>query len=275
MSAVPDMIESKHKRTLGRAAGAALLAVLVACSSSPKDDELRGSAEKLYADAKELMSSGNWNAAIKPLERVESRAGGSLLAQQAQIDLAYAYWKTSEKAQAINTLDRFIKLNPSSPALDYALYLRGLVNFNEDVGFFATLSGQSMSERDQQASREAFQSFKQLVEQFPESKYVPDAKQRMDYIVNVLADYEVHVARYYLRRGAYLASANRAQQALTSYPQAPASEEALYLMASAYDKLGLVQLRDDARRVLDTNFPDSPLLQGDYGRRDKRWWQLW
>jgi outer membrane protein assembly factor BamD len=246
---------------------------LGACSTT-KDDEMKGSAEKLYADGKEDLDNGNWPSAIKALERVEGRAGGGILAQQSQLDLAYAHWKASEKPQAIATLDRFIKLNPSSPGLDYALYLRGLVNFSDDDGFLSRLAGQQNSERDQQASREAYQSFKQLVDQFPESKYSSDARLRMDYIVNTLADNEVHVARYYLRRGALIAAANRAQQAITVYPQAPATEEALYILASAYDKLGMDVLRDDAKRVLDKNFPDSKFPVEGLTSRTKAWWQL-
>jgi outer membrane protein assembly factor BamD len=271
------MIHDMFRRPLARAALVSLAVLLSACSIFEKDDgDIQGSAEKLYADAKDDMAAGGWLNAIKLLERVEGRAGGTLLAQQAQLDLAYANWKAGEKAAAISTLDRFIKLNPSSPGLDYALYLRGLVNFNDNIGVLAWLSNQQLSERDQQASRDAYTSFKQLVEQFPESKYTPDAKLRMDYIVNALADYEVHVARYYLRRGAYLAAANRAQQAITTYPQSPAIEEALYIMGSAYDRLGLVQLRDDAERVLKGNFPQSRFLAGNEGDRgSRRWWQLW
>jgi outer membrane protein assembly factor BamD len=247
--------------------------VLAACSSTPKDDQQ--SAEKLYAQARDDIASGSYDNAIKALERVEGRAAGTLLAQQAQIELAYAYWKSGEKAQALSTLDRFIKLNPSSPALDYAMYLRGLVNFNDDLGLFGKLSRQDLSERDQQASRDAYQSFKQLVDQFPASKYTPDARMRMDYIVNALANYEVHVARYYYRRGAYLAAANRAQQAVLEYERAPATEEALYIMARSYDRLGLDKLRDDADRVLKQNFPNSSFLSNGVRERQRAWWQLW
>lgn len=268
------MIEPLFSSAAARRTAAILLLSLLGACSTPQD-EFQGSAEKLYADAKELMASENWGAAVKPLERVESRAGGSLLAQQAQLDLAYAYWKSGEKAQALAALDRFIKLNPSSAGLDYALYLRGVINFNDDSGMFGRLAGQTMAERDQQASREAHQSFKQLVDQFPESRYAPDARQRMDYIINVLADYEVNVARYYLRRGAYLAAANRAQQALTTYPRTPAGEEALYIMSQAYARLELPQLRDDALRVLKLNFPQSTFLTGQAPQREKRWWHLW
>lgn len=262
-------------RPLARILAASALALLAACSSTPKEDDPKVTAEKLYADAKEDLASGNWDAAIKALERVEGRAAGTLLAQQAQLELAYAQWKSSEKALALSTLDRFIKLNPSSPGLDYALYLRGIVNFNDNLGLFGYLAGQSLSERDQQASRDAYQSFKQLAEQFPESKYAEDARVRMDYIVNSLADYDVHVARYYLKRGAYVAAANRAQQAVQGYPQAPAAEEALFIMFQAYDKLGLKPLKDDAERVLKANFPKSAFLSDGIRAKDKRWWQFW
>lgn len=263
----------RHRALLVPLAMSALL--LAACSSTPKDDEGRQSAERLYAEAKDDLAAGSYENAIKQLERVEGRAAGTLLAQQAQVDLAYAYWKSGEKAQALSTLDRFIKLNPSSPALDYAMYLRGLVNFNEDLGLFGRLSRQDLSERDQQASRDAYQSFKQLVDQFPGSKYTPDARLRMDYIVNALANYEVHVARYYYRRGAYLAAANRAQQAVLEFDRAPASEEALYIMARSYERLGLEKLRDDADRVLKQNFPNSAFLGGTSRETSRPWWQLW
>jgi outer membrane protein assembly factor BamD len=253
---------------------ALLAGVLAACSSTPKYDE-KDSAEKLYADARADMSAGSYDRAIKTLEKVEGRAAGTLLAQQAQLDLAFAYWKTGERAQAQSTLDRFIKLHPSSPALDYAMYLKGLVHFNDNLGMFSSISRQDISERDQQASRDAYQAFRQLVEQFPASKYSADARVRMDYIVNALAQYELHVARYYYRRGAYVAAANRAQQTLREYQQTPSVEEALYILAQSYDKLGLEQLRDDADRVLKQNFPDSRFVKEGLRVRDTPWWQFW
>ncbi len=250
------------------------VALLAGCGSSPKDED-KASAEKLYADAREDMAAGSYDRAIKTLERVEGRAAGTLLAQQASLELAYAYWKTSERAQALATIERFIKLHPSSPALDYALYLKGLVNFNDSMGILSSISRQDLSERDQQASRDAYQAFRQLAEQFPSSRYAPDARLRMDYIVNALAEYELHVARYYFRRGAYLAAANRAQQAVRDYQQAPSVEEALYILAQSYDKLGLEALRDDADRVLKKNFPDSAFLRDGVRRPDGPWWKLW
>jgi outer membrane protein assembly factor BamD len=253
---------------------ALLAGVLAACGSTPKYDD-KDSAEKLYADAREDMSAGSYDRAIKTLEKVEGRAAGTLLAQQAQLELAYAYWKTGERAQAQSTLDRFIKLHPSSPALDYAMYLKGLVHFNDNLGILSAISRQDISERDQQASRDAYQSFRQLVDQFPNSKYSADARVRMDYIVNALAQYELHVARYYYRRGAYVAAANRAQQTLREYQQTPSIEEALYILAQSYDKLGLTQLRDDADRVLKQNFPESRFVREGIRRPDSPWWQFW
>ena len=256
----------------------ALLAValqLAGCSSTNKDETSSGSAERLYKEAKEDMDSGSYDRAIKTLERVEGLAAGSLLAQQALLDMAYLNWRTGERTTALSTIDRFIKLNPSSPALDYALYLRGIINFNDNLGLLGGLFGQDLSERDQRASRDAFQAFKQLTDQFPLSRYAPDARQRMSFIVNSLANYEVHVARYYFRRGAYVAAAARAQAAVAEYQQSAAVEEALFIMVESYDKLELPQLRDDADRVLRKNFPNSSYLSKGLAVRDKPWWKLW
>lgn len=229
----------------------------------------------MYAEAREDMDSGGYERAIKALERVEGLSAGTVLSQQAEIDLAYLYWKTDEKAQALSTVERFIKLNPSSPALDYALYLRGIINFNEDLGLFSRWTGQDLSERDQRAARDAYEAFKQLVEQFPNSKYSVDARSRMAYIVDSLAAYEVHVARYYYNRGAYLAAANRAQQTVTEFQRSPATEEALYIMVQSYDHLNLAKLRDDADRVLRLNYPNSRYIAEGIATKVKPWWKPW
>lgn len=251
------------------------LAAALALAGCASTDDLSGrTAEKLYADAREDIDAGGYDRAIKALERVEGLAAGTLLSQQAQLDLGWLYWKTGEKAQALASVDRFIKLNPSSAGLDYAIYLRGLINFNEDLGLLGNWAGQDLSERDQRAARDAWQSFKQLIDQFPASRYAPDARARMDYIINSLAAYEVHVARYYLRRGAYLAAANRAQTAVTEFQQTPAVEEALYILVQSYDRLELTQLRDDADRVLRQNYPQSKFLDGTLASKDRPWWRL-
>ncbi|HEY6512626.1 MAG TPA: outer membrane protein assembly factor BamD [Burkholderiaceae bacterium] len=252
---------------------AALALLLAGCGSTAINE--KDSPEKLYADARDEMASGSYDKAIKLLERVEGRAAGTLLAQQAQLDQAYAQWRSGERATSLATLDRFIKVHPSSPALDYAMYLRGIVNFNDNLGILSSISRQDISERDQQASRDAYQAFKQLVDQFPDSKYSADARVRMDYIVNALAQYELHVARYYYRRGAFLAAANRAQYTVRDFQQTPSVEEALYILAQSYDQLGLNDLRDDADRVLKANYPDSRYLREGMRKRDMPWWQFW
>jgi outer membrane protein assembly factor BamD len=258
----------------GRLAALLLLAVLAGCGSSPKDDD-RASVEKLYASAKEDLAAGSYDQAVKQLERVEGRAAGTLLAQQAMLDLAYAKWRMNDRVEALSTLDRFIKLHPSSPALDYALYLKGVVSFNETMGFLSAVSRQDLSERDQQASRDSYQAFEQLVQTFPDSKYSDDARARMGYIVHSLAEYELHVARYYYQRQAFVAAANRAQVAVREFPQTPAVEEALYIMAASYDKLGLEQLRADAERVLKLNYPETRYIRNGVRVPERAWWQFW
>lgn len=255
--------------------GAAAL-VLAGCSTDPKDDpNSQASLDKLYAEAKSDLEGGAYDRAIKSLEKIEGRAAGTLMAQQAQLDLAWANYKSSERAAAVTALDRFIKLNPSSPAVDYALYLKGVVNFNEDLGLFGRLASQDVAERDQQASRDALLAFRQLVDQYPNSKYAEDAKVRIDFITNTLATYEVHVARYYFNRNAFVAAASRAQNAVTEFPTAPAVEEALYLMTQSYDKLGLKSLSADAQRVLSKSFPQSKYLAENNTDKKKAWWKFW
>ena len=251
-----------------------LTMALVGCST-PTENTAAMSTEKLYAEAKDEAATGNYDRAAKLYERLEGRAAGTVLGQQAQLERAWALYKGGDRASALTAIDRYIKLNPSSAALDYAYYLRGLINFNDNLGLLSSLANQDLSERDQQASRDAYESFRQLVERFPQSVYAPDAQLRMNYIINALAAYEVHVARYYFRRGAYVASASRAQSAVQDFRQTPATEEALYILAESYGRLGLTELRDDADRVLRQNFPNSNFLAGGLGRRESAWWQFW
>ncbi len=233
------------------------------------------SANKLYGEAKDAISSKDWDKAVKYLEKLEARYPYGRFAQQAQIEIAYCYYRQNERASAIAAADRFIKLHPNHPNVDYVYYLKGLVNFNEDSGIFARFSSQDMTERDPKGAREAFNTFKDLVTRFPESKYSPDAAARMKYLVNALAQNEVHVARYYMKRNGYVAAANRAQFAVQNYPQAPAIEEAVFIMVKAYDALGLVELRDGADKVMRTNFPQSKYLTGKGLKKDVAWWRLW
>lgn len=253
----------------------ALSFVLVSCSSKPVDPTGSWSPNKLYAEAKDEARSGAYDKAIPMFEKLEGRAAGTPLAQQAQLEKAYAQYKGGEQAQAIATLDRFIKLHPSSPALDYALYLKGLVNFNDNLGLFGNISRQDLSERDQKAAKESFESFKELVTRFPESRYTPDARARMGYTVNSLAQSEVHVARYYYSRGAYVAAINRAQAAIADYRDVPALEEATFIVFKSYDALGMTQLRDDTRRILEKTYPQSEFLTKGFRAIDNPWYKFW
>jgi outer membrane protein assembly factor BamD len=250
--------------------------LLCACGLLPevKDETTGWSANKLYEEAKDEISKGGYTNAIKYLEKLEARYPYGRYAQQAQVDLAYVYYKDGDHASAITACDRFIKLHPNHPNVDYIYYLKGLVNFNEDLGLLGKFSAQDLTERDPKAARESFDAFKELAVRYPDSKYTPDAIARMKYLVNALASHEVHVARYYMKRSAYVAAANRAQYALLNYPQAPAVEEALFIMVKAYDAMGMSDLRDDADRVMHKNFPDSAYIKGTAGGKDP-WWMLW
>lgn len=256
-------------------ASLALAVMLSACSSVPVDKTIGMTPAAIYDEAREQMDAKQWDKAIPYLEKLEARAAGTPLAQQAQLDRAYAHYKANEPAQAVAALERYIKLHPASTALDYALYLKGLVNFNDDLGLLSSVTRQDLSERDQKAAKESYEAFRELVTRFPDSKYSADARQRMNYIVGSLAQYEVHVARYYYRRGAYLAAANRAQIAILEYRGVPAIEEALFILYRSYDALGMTQLRDDARRVLETTYPQSDFLTRGERPKDDPWWKVW
>lgn len=253
-----------------------LVAALSAGCSTFNEDKTAGwSPDKIYSEARDEMNGGAYDKAVPLLEKLEGRAAGTALAQQAQLDKAYAQYKTGDRAQAIATLERFLKLHPTSPAADYALYLKGLVNFNDDLGLFSWLSRQDLSERDQKAAKDSYEAFRELITRFPESRYANDARQRMTYIVNALAQYEVHVARYYFQRGAYVAAIGRAQQAISDFQNVPATEEALYILIRSYDALGMTELRDDAQRVMQASYPESTLLKDGLKQRDNAWWQFW
>ncbi|MDB5806380.1 MAG: outer membrane protein assembly factor BamD [Betaproteobacteria bacterium] len=239
-------------------------------------DETKGwTAERIYTEAREEMNGGGWDRAIKLLEVLEAKYPFGRFAQQAQMDIAYSYWKNSDKASAVAACDRFIKLYPNHAYIDYMYYLRGLVNFNEDLGILGKLSRQDPTERDNKASRESFDTFKELVTRFPDSKYAPDARLRLQYLVFSLAKYEVHVARYYMKRGAYVAAINRAQNVITVYPNTPAQEEALYIISKAYEAMGMKDLAGDARKVLDNTYPNSTIVRNNGPVNNDPWWKIW
>jgi outer membrane protein assembly factor BamD len=249
---------------------------LAGCGGLPEqiDETAKWSANKLYTEAKDAVREGNYDAGIKYFEKLESRFPYGQYAQQAQLEIAYAYYKKEEAASALAACDRFIRLHPNHPNVDYAYYLKGLVNFNEDLGLLGKISMQDLTERDPKAAADSFDAFKVLVTRYPESRYTPDATLRMNYLVNAMASHEVHVAVYYMKRGAYVAAVNRAQSSIKTYPDAPANEEALFIMVKAYDLLGMNDLRDDAERVMRKNFPKSKYYERGLNRIEP-WWKLW
>lgn len=263
------------------ALGLAACLVFAGCASNQEYDPTRGwSAAKLYSEAKSHVADGNFTEAIKYFEKLEARFPYGRYAQQAQMEVAYAYWKADEPASALAACDRFIRLHPNHPNLDYVYYLKGLVGFHEDLGLLAHLSQQDPGERDPKSSRESFEAFRELVRRFPESKYAADAAARVNYLVGALAAQEVNIARYYMRREAYIAAANRAQSTIQKYPSTPAQEEALAIMVVAYRKLGMEDLAKDAERVLRINYPNTTMLAKVSGQpipevEKKPWWKVW
>jgi outer membrane protein assembly factor BamD len=244
---------------------AAAVLVLVGCSSTgtkgPDDPTAGWSAERLYQDAKAEMNAGRWGDARKRLEAVEARYPFGTFAQQALIDQAYVNWKDEEPEQALAAIDRFQQQYPNHPGTDYMLYLKGLITFTPPSANFMDVTRQDPSERDPKGLRQSYEAFGELLSRYPDSRYATDARQRMTWLVNTIAQNEVHVARYYYERGAYVAAANRAQTVVTDFQGVPVSEQALYIMFLSYDKLGLDELRDDAKRVLDQNYPNTTLYE--------------
>ena len=263
-------------RSLTALAALALAFALSGCAFFKERNEPKKewTAAEYYRAAKDEFGNGNWDAAIRLYEQLESKYPFGRFAQQAQIEIAYAYYKQGESAMALASIEKFIKLHPNHQNIDYALYLKALIHFKEDLGPLTRVIAQDLADRDPKAARESFEGFKELVTRFPESRYAEDARQRMFYLVEALARHEVHVARYYLSRGAYLAAANRAQDSLTRFPNATTHREALEIMVEAYDRMGMIELRDDARKVLARNFPRDRMAQQGQNRT-KPWWRFW
>ena len=255
-----------------------LLLTLVACSSLSEKDALNGkTAEEIYALAKVQMDNVSYEKAIKLFETLQSRYPYGRYAQQALLETAYAYYKQDEPESALSAVDRFIKQYPNHVNVDYAYYLKGLINFNEDVGLFANMTQSDISERDPREAREAFDAFRDLVTRFPNSKYAADSRLRMQYLTSSLARHEIQVAGYYLRRGAYTAAVTRANSVLTEFPQTVASRDALQIMVQAYDAMGIYDLRDDTQRVLDLNISKDGIrpTTKESPINKKKWWQFW
>ena len=251
-------------RILGLILLAAVCGALVSgCSIFGDEQDITKdwSAARLYSAAKERLENKDYEKAIEYYEKLEARYPFGPHSQQAQLDIAYAYYRNDEAASAVAAADRFIKLHPRHPNVDYAYYIKGLANYLKTGGFVARIVSKDYSKRDTGAAEEAFRDFSELVRRFPNSKYSADAAQRMLYLKNTLAMHEVHVARYYMTKGAYVAAANRARYVVENYQRTPAMPDALVVLAKSYKAMELPNLSDDALRVLQLNYPDHPGIQ--------------
>jgi outer membrane protein assembly factor BamD len=229
-------------------------ALLVGCSSTEeKDNTANWSAERMYSEASAALREGNYDKAIKNYEKLEARYPYGRYAAQSQLDIAYAYSKYDEPDAAIDALDRFIRLHPDHPELAYAYYMKGVVNLERNLGLMDRFVPTDASQRDPLSYEQAYKDFKEVVERFPDSKYAKDAQQRAIYLFNSLAMHEIHIANYYMDRGAYLAAVKRAVGVVENYQRTPAAEDALVIMVDGYTKLGLPEFADAANRVLVLN----------------------
>ncbi len=234
------------------------------------------SAAQLYTEASQELDAGNYARAIEYYQKIETRYPFGRYAMQAMLDMAYAHYKAEEPDEAIAAADRFIKLYPQHPFVDYAYYLKGIINYNRSVGFLDRYIPTDPSQRDPGSALDAFQDFSLLVQRFPDSKYTPDARQRMLFLRNNLAKYEIHVARYYMKRGAYIAAAGRATYVIERFQRTTAVEDALEILIAAYEALGQEGLADTARRVLTVNreagrFIDDGVAPEEVGLTRKIW----
>ena len=256
------------------AVAAAFAFALAGCGLFPevKDETATWSADRLYSTAHDAMMQGNYTRATKLFEQLEARFPYGRYAQQAILESAFANWRAGETAAAVAQADRFIRTYPNHPNVDYAYYLKGLVHFREDQGILGYVYELDLAERDPKEMRASYAAFKELTTRFPDSQYYQDSVARMRYLVNAMATYEVNVANYYYRRGAFVASANRAQGALVNYPETPANERALDILRNSYRNLNLAQLSDDADKILAKTFPESRYVTGEITRP---WWNFW
>jgi len=253
-----------------------MLGLMVCVAGCRKDKDLQSelSAEELYQRGNKSLNDQSWGRAIGAYKALQTRYPFGRYTEQSMIDLSYAYYKADEPENAISTLDRFIRTYPTHPNVDYAYYLKGLVNYSQNQGFLEKLMPERVRDRDQSMARDAFLDFAELIRRFPDSRYVPDARQRMIFLRNNLAAYEVGVAQYYLRRKAYIAAVNRARYALETYPNTPEQSEALIVLVKAYRKLSLPELAEGSLAVLALNYPDNYYV---LGKKKKKSWaeRLW
>ncbi|HKJ18321.1 MAG TPA: outer membrane protein assembly factor BamD [Xanthomonadales bacterium] len=243
------------------------------CSSNKQLIDNRSAAE-LYADAKDSLDKSNWRKAVQEYRQLQVRYPFGRFTEQSMLDLAYAYYKSDQPEGALSTLDRFIRTYPAHPNIDYAFYLKGLVNYDQNLGFLERIMPERVRDRDQTTALDSFADFKELLRRFPDSRYAGDARQRMVFLRNNLAAYEVSVAEYYMRREAYIAVTNRARYVLENYPGTPDNADALMLLHQAYSELSMPELADDTWEVLQLNYPDHYYVLGE--KKPRTWKErLW
>jgi len=249
-----------------------LAAVLTGCGGNDKRDADQGpDAEELYEEASRVLAAKSYPEAIQLYRMLTIRFPFGRHAEQALLDMAYAQYKGGEPEAAIGTLDRFIRTYPTHPNIDYAWYLKGLVNYDQTMSFLRNLLPGRASDRDQQTAHQSFRDFQELIRRYPDSRYVADARQRMVFMRNIMAEYEIEVGSYYARRKAYVAALNRARYVIENFPGAPATIDALQLMARSFEGLDMPELAEDTRRVLEYNYAD--LLDED--KREGLLGRLW
>jgi len=229
--------------------------LFLGCASLEEDPTINWSAEELYTNAKGRLDDKFYDQSIELYKNLDLRYPYGPFAEQGKIDIAYAYWKMNNSASALMACDRFIREHPDHENVDYVMYLKALVHFNDDKGLLGFFVSKNLAERDPGAAREAFDILRDLVKRFPDSRYAEDAQLRMAYLVNTLAEHEVSVATYYFRRGAFVASINRAQSVIENYPRAPAAREALEVLSLSYERSGLVESKQKIDAIIDVNFP--------------------
>lgn len=239
-----------------------LVLTLAGCGSFA-DPTKDWTAEQLYNEAKDRMEGNNWDDAIKLLETLQGRYPYGRYAEQAQLEIAYAQYKHEEPALALAACDRFIRQYPTHPNVDYAYYLKGVINFHGERSLMNWLIGSDddLHDRDVKATRESYEAFREVVQRFPNSRYADDARAHMVYQFDVMARYEASVAEFYYRHAAYVAAVNRAKYTLENFPRTSATEDALGIQAMSYKKMGMKQLADDTVRILSRNFPNSHYLE--------------
>ncbi len=240
----------------------ALVATLITGCSSTKPKVPDEPPETLYQKARLKLDVGNYVQATELLEALDSRYPFGAYSNQVQLDLIYAYYKQDDTAQAIANIDRFIRLNPAHKNIDYVFYMRGLTNMAADYNFFQSLFGIGRDDKDPAYARQAFQDFKTLLQNYPNSVYAADARARMIGLKNRLARYDLSVAEYYVKRDALVAAANRAKLIVETYPDTAETEKALEIMVESYDALKMPQLAKHAREVLAKNYPENRLGRG-------------